>query len=151
VLGTLKIKEFGIKGGSTMKPLARFLVSLLVATFTAGFATTVVMAQEKAKAEKAKSAPAKETKAQAGNVLLENEKVRVVETRIKPGEKNEMKMRNERVNVYIKPAKLRVHYSDGKKEDFDQKAGSVRFNKAGTSSTENIGKTETHSVIVTPK
>ena len=124
---------------------------VLAAGLMLAFATTAAMAQEKAKAEKAKTAPAKETKAQGGNVLFENERVRVNETRIKPGEKNEMKMRNDRVNVHIKAGKFRVHYSDGKKEDFDQKAGSVRFNKAGTSSTENIGKTETHTVIVTLK
>lgn len=134
-----------------MKQLHDFLIGLLAATFMVAFAATVVMAQEKAKAEKAKTAPAKETKAPGANVLFENERVRVAETRIKPGEKNEMKMRNDRVNVHIKAAKVRVHYPDGKKEDFDQKTGSVRFNKAGTSSTENIGKTESHTVIVTLK
>ena len=123
----------------------------IAAVWLLAFATNAVMAQEKAKAEKAKAAPAKETKAQAGNVLFENGRVRVTETRIKPGERNEMKMRSDRVNVYINAAKVRVHYADGKKEDFNQKVGSVRFNKAGTSSTENMGKTETHSVIVTLK
>ena len=132
-----------------MKRLAHVLAGILVATLTLAFATAAVMAQEKAKTEKAKTALAKETK--AANVLFENEKVRVTESRIKPGEKNEMKMRSDRVNVSIKAGKVRVHYADGKKEDFDLKAGSVRFNKAGTSSTENLGKTETHTVIVTPK
>jgi len=112
------------------------------------FATKAVMAQEKAKAEKA---TAQEKIAPPGNVLFENERVKVTETRIKPGEKNEMKMRNDRVNVHIKAAKFRVHYPDGKTEDFDQKAGSVRFNKAGISSTENIGKTESDTVIVQMK
>ncbi len=84
-------------------------------------------------------------------MLFENDRVKVAETRIKPGERNEMQMRNDRVNVYIKAGKFRVHYPDGKTEDFDQKSGSVRFNKAGTSSTENIGKTETHTVIVNLK
>ena len=134
-----------------MKRLTHVLAGILVAAVTLAFATTAVMAQDKAKSEKAKTAPAKETKAQAGNVLFENERVRVTETRIKPGEKNEIKMRNDRVNVHIKAGKFRVHYSDGKTEDFDQKAGSVRFIKAGTSSSENIGKTETHTVIVSLK
>jgi beta-alanine degradation protein BauB len=132
-------------------PLPRLLIGLLGATCMMSLAATVVMAQEKTKAEKAKTAPAKETKAQGANVLFEDERVRVVETRMKPGEKNEMKMRGDRVNVSINPAKQRVHYPDGKKEDFDLKAGSVRFNKAGTSSTENIGNTETHTVIVNLK
>jgi len=134
-----------------MKHLTQLLIGLLVATVMLAFATKTVTAQEKAKAEKAKAAPAKETKAPGANVLFENERVRVIETRIKPGEKNEMKMRNDRVNVAINASKVRVHYPDGKKEDLDRKAGSVRFNKAGTSSAENIGKTETRSVIVTLK
>jgi len=134
-----------------MKHRTYLLVGLLTATLMLAFATKAVMAQEKTKAEKAKTASAQEKIAQPGNVLFENERVKVTETRIKPGEKNEMKMRNDRVNVHIKDAKFRVHYPDGKAEDFDQKAGSVRFNKAGTSSTENIGKTESHTVIVTLK
>ena len=129
-----------------MKTLTHLLMVVLATGLLLAFASTAVMAQEKAKAEKAKTAPAKETK--AANVLLENEKVRVIESRIKPGEKSEMKMRSDRVNVYINAAKVRVHYADGKKEDFNQKVGSVRFIKAGTSSQENMGKTETHSVIV---
>ena len=134
-----------------MKYWTRLLVGLLTATLMLAFATKAVMAQEKAKAEKTKTASAQEKIAQPGNVLFENERMKVTETRIKPGEKNEMKMRNDRVNVHIKAGTFRVHYPDGKTEDFDQKAGSVRFNKAGTSSSENIGKTETHTVIVTLK
>lgn len=75
----------------------------------------------------------------------------MVENRIKAGAKNEMKMRGERVNVSIIPAKLRVHYPAGKTKDFDLKAGDVRFNHAGTSSTENVGKTDTHTVIINLK
>ena len=136
-----------------MKHLTQLLIGLLVATVMVAFATKTVTAQEKAKGDKAKTAPAAEKAkaAQTPNVLLENERVRVIETRIKPGEKNEMKMRNDRVSVAIHAGKVRVHYPDGKKEDLDRKAGSVRFNKAGTSSTENIGKTETRTVIVTLK
>src|SRR5262249_51331893 len=129
-----------------MRTLTHVLMGVLAAGLLLAFASTAVMAQEKAKA-----APAKEKIAQPGNVVFENERVKVTETRIKPGEKNEMKMRNDRVNVHIKAAKFRVHYPDGKTEDFDQKAGSVRFNKAGISSTENIGKTESDTVIVQMK
>jgi len=134
-----------------MKHWTRLVVGLVAATLMLAFASKAVMAQEKPKAEKAKTASAQEKIAQPGNVLFENERMKVTETRIKPGEKNEMKMRNDRVNVHIKAAKFRVHYPDGKTEDFDQKAGSVRFNKAGISSTENIGKTESDTVIVQMK
>jgi len=132
-----------------MKKLALMAV---VAILMFAFTTKAVMAQEKAKAEKEKTAPSKETKAQAANVLFENERVRVVQPQpLKPGEKNEMKMRSDRVNVAIKAGKVRVHYSDGKKEDFDLKPGSARFLKAGTTQTENIGKTETQSVVINLK
>ena len=132
-----------------MKKLA---LMAMAAILMLAFSAKTGMAQEKAKAEKTKTAPAKETKAQAANVLFENERVRVVEPRpLKPGAKNEMKMRGDRVNVAIKAAKVRVHYSDGKKEDFDLKAGSVRFSKAGTTQTENIGKTETRNVVINLK
>ena len=135
-----------------MKHLTQLLIGLLVATVMLAFATQTVTAQEKAKAEKAKTAQETKQKAPPPNpVLFENEKMRVTEGRIKPGEKNEMKARGERLNIAINDAKTRVHYSDGKKEDRERKAGSVSFNKAATSSTENIGKTETRSVIVTLK
>jgi len=135
-----------------MKHLTQLSIGLLVATVILAFATKTVTAQEKAKGEKAQTAQETKQKVQPpAPVLFENEKVRVIETRIKPGEKNEMKARSDRVNVAINAAKTRVHYPDGKKEDRDRKAGSVQFNKAGTSSTENIGKTETRSVIVTLK
>src|SRR5262249_40489641 len=129
-----------------MKTLTHVLMGVLAAGLVLAFASTAVMGQEKAKA-----APAEEKIAERGKMLVVDERVRVTETRIKPGEKNEMKMRNDRVNVHIKAAKFRVHYPDGKTEDFDQKVGSARFNKAGTSQTENIGKTESDTVIVTLK
>jgi len=146
-----QIVEQKTKGGPFMKTVPHLFMSVLAAALMLAFADHAVMAQEKAKAEKAKTASAQEKIAQPGNVLFENERMKVTETRIKPGEKNEMKMRNDRVNVHIKAAKFRVHYPDGKTEDFDQKAGSVRFNKAGISSTENIGKTESDTVIVQMK
>jgi len=134
-----------------MKTLTHLLMVVVAAGLMLAFASTA-MAQEKAKAEKAKTAQDSKAAVRAPSpVLFENERVRVTESRIKPGENNGMKMRSDRVNVSINPGKTRVHYPDGKKEDFDLKAGSVRFNKAGTSSTENIGKTETRTVIVTLK
>ena len=90
-----------------MKRLTHVLAGILVATVTLAFATTAVMARDKAKAEKAKTAPAKETKAQGDNVLFENERVRMTESRRKAGDKTEMKARKDRVAVCLNPAKLR--------------------------------------------
>lgn len=137
-----------------MKHLTDVLIGLFVAGLMLAFATKPVMAQEKAKAEKAKPAPAEE-KAKASQtttkVLLENDKFRVVETRAKPGEKNEMKQRPDRVTYHFNAGKQRVHYADGKTEDLELKAGSALFRKAAKSQTENIGKTETRNLVISIK
>jgi hypothetical protein len=134
-----------------MKSLTSIFMGLLVATMMLAFTTRTVMAQEKAKPAEQKE-KAEKTKGQsATKVLFENEKYRVVETRAKPGEKNEMKERSDRVIYYFNAGKGRVHYPDGKKEDVEYKSGEVRFRKAGKSQTENIGKTETHNLVITAK
>ena len=84
-------------------------------------------------------------------MLLENEKYRVVETRSKPGQKNEMKARADRVIYSFNAGKSRIHYPDGKTEDVEFKAGEVRFRKADKSQSENIGKTESRNLVITAK
>jgi hypothetical protein len=141
-----------------MKLLTGVATGLLLATLMLALTAKTVMAQEKGKAEKTKSAPAEEkakaekTKGQsATKVLFENEKYRVVETRSKPGEKNEMKARSDRVIYSFNAGKSRVHYPDGKTEDVAFKAGEVRFRKADKTQSENIGKTENHNLVITAK
>ena len=141
-----------------MESLIRFLMGLLVATVMLALSTGAVVAQEKAKAEKTKVAPAEQkekaekAKGQSTTkVLFENEKYRVVETRSKPGEKNEMKARQDRVIYSFNAGKSRVHYPEGKTEDVSFKAGEVRFRKADKTQSENTGKTENHNLVVTTK
>jgi hypothetical protein len=136
-----------------MTSLTSILTGLSVATVMLAFTGRPVMAQEKAKAEKAKPVPAEEkAKGQSTTkVLFENEKFRVVETRAKPGEKNEMKARSDRLIYSFNAGKSRVHYPDGKIEDVEFKAGEVRFRKADKIQSENIGKTETRNLVITAK
>ena len=136
-----------------MKHLTDIFMGLLVAMVMMAFTTEAVMAQEKAKAEKSKAAPAEEKmKAETmTKVLFENDKFRVVETRAKPGQKNEMKARSDRVIYSFNAGKSRTHYADGKTEDSEFKAGEVRFRKAAKSQSENIGKTETRNLVITAK
>ncbi len=141
-----------------MKHLPQLLTGFWVAIWFSTLATGVVMAQEKAKAEKAKSETTAEktkqeqTKGQSTTkVRLDNEKFRVVETWAKPGEKNEMKARSDRVIYSFNAGKQRIRYSDGKTEEVEFKAGDVRFRKADKSQAENIGKTETHNLVITAK
>ena len=109
-----------------------------VAVLLSVFATGTAIAQEKA--EKAKSTTgAEKTKQdqtkgqQTSKVRLDNEKFRVVETWAKPGEKNEMKARSDRVIYSVNAGKQRVRWGDGKTEEVEFKAGDVRFRKADTS------------------
>jgi uncharacterized RmlC-like cupin family protein len=136
-----------------MKYLPQILTGFLVATWLSIFATGAVMAQEKAKAATAAEKTKQEqTKGQSTTkVRLDNEKFRVVETWAKPGEKNEMKARSDRVIYSVNAGKQRIHYSDGKTEEVEFKAGDVRYRKAETSQSENIGKTETHNLVITAK
>lgn len=131
-----------------MKSLTHLFIGVLVATLMLVFATELAIAQEKTKAEKGKAA-AQEKIAPRAKVLLENERFRVVESRIKPGEKNEMKTRSDRVIVPLKAAKIRTYLADGKTEDSEYKPGEAIFRKQGKSQTENIGKTATQNIVVT--
>ena len=147
--GVTRLNKRIPKGRIIMKSLMRVFIPLLIITVMLAFTTGAVVAQEKAKEEKSKAA--KTRGESATKVLFENEKYRVVETRSKPGEMNEMKERKDRVIYSFNPGKSRVHYADGKTEDVSFKAGEVRFRKADKSQSENTGKTENRNLVVTTK
>jgi hypothetical protein len=113
---------------------SRFLVSAAVVAFSLGSAIPA-LSQDKA-------APKVEAK-----VLLENDKVRVVENHYKPGAENADVPRGARVVRAITSGTLQRIYPDGKKQDVQWKAGEVRFNPAAVGevkqyTTKNIGKGE---------
>src|ERR1043166_8240956 len=150
--------ELQDQGGIDMKSLNAGFTIAVLSLCVLSFSTRTVIAQDKAKAEKAKPAPAEQkdtadkSKGQTvTKVLFENEKYRVAETRSKPGQKNEMKARSDRIIYSFNAGKSRIHYPDGKTEDVEFKAGQVRFRKADKSQSENIGKTETRNLVVTTK
>ena len=132
--------------------MKRLALMAMAAILMFAFTTKAVMAQEKAKMEKAKMAPAEEKmkaeKAKMGTptakVLLENERVRVSDVRSKPGDKSEMKDRPDRVQYVIKGGEFRRTYPDGKTVDIKLKAGEANYNKKDRFANENVGKTEAH-------
>jgi mannose-6-phosphate isomerase-like protein (cupin superfamily) len=130
-----------------------FMAGLAILMFA--FTTGAVMAQEKAKAEKEKTAPAQEGKMEwpkpgpNTKVLLENEKVRVTENTYKPGEKNAMQKRGPRVVYVLEGGPTKVYYEDGKTEKSERKKGAATYFPGGdTKSTENVGKTNHRSLII---
>jgi len=136
-----------------MKKLALMAV---VAISMFAFTTRAVVAQEKAKAEKAKTELAQVGKKEwpkpgpNAKVLLENDKVRVQEIMYKPGEKSEMRKRGgTRVNYVLEGGPTKIYYADGKTEKGERKKGTATYNTSEvTASTENVGKTNQRFIAI---
>jgi hypothetical protein len=84
-------------------------------------------------------------------LLIDNDKYPVNETRAKPGERNNMQKRSDRIIVHLTAGKQRFTCADGKTEETDFKAGSVEFRPADSCQALNIGTTETHNLVITAK
>lgn len=72
-------------------------------------------------------------------VLLDNDRVRVLEYQIKPGKKDAMHSHPAYIVFSITPGKFMFTLPDGKTMERESKAGGVIFLEAETHSTENIG------------
>lgn len=128
-----------------MKTSARFLVGLMVSAFVlAGVVASPAMAQDKAKDAKAVPAAKKAEKGKpTTKVLVNNDKVRVIEVTYKPGDESESVARPYRILRVLKGGSLRRTYADGKVEKYSRKTGEVR--EAGPDAPykiKNIGKSD---------
>ncbi len=84
--------------------------------------------------------------------LLENDTVRVMEIRLKPGQKAPMHNHPNNHVVYVKnDAKLKLSFPDGKDAVFDLKGGQVLWLDAGPHEAENVGTTDAHNLVVEVK
>ena len=85
----------------------------------------------------------------AYKLLMENERVRVLDIRLKPGEKAPMHNHpNDHVIYVINGGKVRLTSSDGKKNEFDLKPGQTIWMEAGSHEAENIGSTVGHNLAI---
>lgn len=88
----------------------------------------------------------------AYGLLLENDSVRVMEVRLKPGQKAVMHNHPNNHVVYVKnDARFKLSFPDGKDAVFDLKAGQVLWLEAGPHETENVGSTDGYNVVVEVK
>lgn len=86
------------------------------------------------------------------NLLLENSRVRVLEIKLKPGEKSPMHNHpNDHVIYVVKDADFKLNFPNGKIEVFKLLEGQVKWIKAGAHQTENISDTEGHCIVVETK
>jgi quercetin dioxygenase-like cupin family protein len=82
-------------------------------------------------------------------LLMENEKVRVMEIRLDPGQKSPMHNHPDNHVVYVNSdARFKLSFPDGKSSEIDLKAGQALWLEAGPHETENVGKTRGHNIVI---
>lgn len=81
-------------------------------------------------------------------VLLENDEVRVLEFIVKPGENTGMHSHPNYVVYFLAAGKMQITLPDGTTSEMDVKVGDTRWSDAVTHNNKNIGKTESHAIVV---
>ena len=81
-------------------------------------------------------------------VILENERVRVLEYRDQPGQKTQQHQHPAFVLYALSPFKRAITLPNGKVIMRQFKAGDVIYSEAQTHIGENVGDTETHVIMV---
>ena len=81
-------------------------------------------------------------------VKLENDRVRVLEATLKPGDKERMHSHPSYVVYVIEGGKVRNHAVDGKTTETELKSGEVLYRDPLTHWAENIGTTTMHMILV---
>jgi beta-alanine degradation protein BauB len=89
---------------------------------------------------------------QSYKVLFENEQMRVIEYRLKPGEREPMHSHPYGVFVYfLSDAKIRTTFPDGKTCEDSKHTGDTVWRDPVTHAGENIGNAEAHALLIEPK
>lgn len=112
----------------------------------------VVIELKKPAASGAATIPAEEDQAKVAadstKVVLDNERVRVMDTHLKPGGKLAKHSHPACIHYSFTTGKLKVTGADGKAEDRELKAGDAKWSDAVTHSVENAGTTEMHGLLI---
>ncbi len=81
-------------------------------------------------------------------VLLENDQVRVLEYRLKAGEKEPMHSHPAGVVYVLSGARVKFSYPDGRTEEKSAASGETIWREPTTHAVENVGDTEVHAIAV---
>lgn len=81
-------------------------------------------------------------------VLIENDRVRVLEVLHKPGAKEPTHSHPAYVAVFLSGTRLKQTFPDGKTVEKDRKAGEAFFSEPVTHAVENIGTTDQHVIVI---
>jgi beta-alanine degradation protein BauB len=120
-----------------MKNLTYFIMSVLLATLALGLGTKTAMAEDLVK-----------VMPNDVKVIVDNDRVRVLDVLHKPGVKEPMHSHPAYVTVYLSATKVKVTTPDGKTVEKDRKAGEVQYNAPVTHALENIGTADQHVIVV---
>ena len=114
-----------------------YLASVLIIALALVFAAKTAMAQDLAKV-----AP------EDVKVLIDNDRVRVLEVLHKPGAKEPMHSHPDYVAVFLSATRLKVTMPDGKTTEKDRKAGEVLWSGPVTHAVENVGTADQHVIVI---
>ena len=120
-----------------MKTATYLTMGGLLASLALVIAPKTAMAQDMAKV-----APS------STKVVLENDRVRVLEVRQKPGEKGAMHSHPASLLCPLSTSKAKFTSSDGKTTESELKAGAVTWREAETHAVENVGATDSHVLVI---
>jgi beta-alanine degradation protein BauB len=84
-------------------------------------------------------------------VVFENERARVLEVRMKPGESTSIHSHPDYVVYLLSGGKVRFTSPSGESAEVELPAGASMWRKAEEHATENIGTTEVHPLFFEPK
>jgi beta-alanine degradation protein BauB len=89
---------------------------------------------------------------EAYTLLLENDRVRVMEVRLKPGQTAPMHDHpNSHVVYILKDAKFKLGSPDGKAMEIELKSGKAIWMEAGPHETKNVGTTDGYNLVIEVK
>ena len=120
-----------------MKNLTNLFIGVLVVAMMLVVITKSAMSQDAAKVA-----------SESYKVLLENDRVRVLEYRIKPGKKDATHSHPDFLVYTFTAGKFKLTLPDGKTLDREANANEVSFTEAETHATENVGFTEAHGLLI---
>lgn len=123
-----------------MKIITQILAKALLVALALALTTSTVSAQDVVKV-----AP------NNCKVLLENDRVRVVEIWIKPGEKLAMHSHPAAVTYVLTPGKLKTTFPDGKTVETEAQAGQALWSDGGSHEQVNTTTTEVRALVVEMK
>ena len=120
-----------------MKSLTYFIMSVLLVTLALGLGAKTAMAEDLAK-----------LMPNDVKVLIDNDRVRVLDVLHKPGVKEPMHSHPDYVAVFLSATRVKVTTPDGKTVEKDRKAGEVSWSGPTTHALENIGTADQHVIVI---